>query len=125
MKNLNSLKGLIVLLIAAGVTIYFAACNDNSTTTAETDNGYLTSVVTSGPYNVSGEEDNLMSNESTDIDDGGAVGDNGSGDNPIDSLKRWGRKVLSVNVNVSITDYGDTLKAVQVTRTITGVYIIR
>jgi hypothetical protein len=126
MKNSNSIKGLIVLLITAGLTIYFAACNNNSVTNDnQTDDEYLRQVVTTGPSSISGAEDNLMSNESTDIDDGGAVGDNGSGMSPIDSLKRWGRKVLTVNVNITITNYGDTVKAVQVTRTITGVFIIR
>jgi hypothetical protein len=43
---------------------------------------------------------------------------------PIDSLVRWGRRVVSVDLNLNITNTGDTLKTVNITRTINGNYII-
>lgn len=125
MKNSKTLKRMLVLLIMAGMTAYFSACSDNSTTTASntTDNGYITSVLDGGNTQPEGT---LMSSENSDLNDGMATGDNDNGPmNPIDSLKKWGRKVANVNVNYSITDIGDTLKSVLVTRTISGYYIIR
>src|SRR5437762_2210374 len=82
-------------------------------TTTTTDNDYLRQVVTSGLDTNHTEEGNLMSSESTDLDDGGAIGD--IGDSPITNLQRWGRKVLTVNVNLNITDQVDTIKNVFVT----------
>jgi hypothetical protein len=122
MKISKTIKGLTILLFMAGITTYFAACNNSVTTTPMTDNEYLTSVINGGNDQ---PESPLFANETADLNDSGAVADQDGGMNPIDSLKRWGRKVIGVNINVSITDYGDTVKAVQVTRTITGVFIIR
>ncbi|MCX6164946.1 MAG: hypothetical protein NTU73_08845, partial [Ignavibacteriae bacterium] len=69
-------------------------------------------------------EDNLMMQEIQDLDNGGAVKDDDNGPmSPIDSLKRWGRKIVNVSINIQKTK-DDTLKYVTVTRTITGNYII-
>lgn len=126
MKNSKTLKGLLIFMLMAGISIYFAACGDSSVTSDNiTDDGYINEIVGSGVGSNHQEEGDLMTNESTDIDDGGAVSDVDGSDSPIDSLKRWGRKVTGKVVNVSITNFGDTLKEVAVTRTITGVFIIR
>jgi hypothetical protein len=110
--------------VISGVAAYFTACsNDNATQPELTDNAYIQQVLDAGNTQPEGT---LMSNENAELNDGMAVGDNdGGGLNPIDSIKRWGRKVVNVNVNYSITDLGDTVKSVLVTRTITGYYIIR
>jgi hypothetical protein len=79
-------------------------------------------VINSGYSGTSTDEDNIMSQEITDIDTG-AVADDGSSLSPIDTLKRWGRKITGVDINYSISG-NDSLKTVAVTRTITGNYII-
>jgi len=125
MNSLKSktLKGLTVLLITAGIAVYFTACSDSSVTSDNlTDDQYLQQVVTSGTGSNNQTEEDLMSNESADMDNSGAVYDNDG--NPIDSLIRWGRHITGVNVNYSITNEGDTVKTVNITRTITGNYII-
>ena len=88
----------------------------------QTDDQYIQEVVTTGVNSNQQDDEDLMSNESYDLDDGGAVG--GNGDTPIDSLIRWGRRVTGVNVNVNITSEGDSLKIAHITRTITGNFII-
>jgi hypothetical protein len=125
MKNSKTLRNLLILLIMAGITAYFSACGDNSTQTAQTDDEYINQVLNSGVGSGNQEEGDLMTNESIDINDGGAVSDQDGLDNPIDSLKRWGRRVTGVTVTRTMTNFGDTMKTVTVTRTITGVYIIR
>lgn len=118
-------KALTILLLMAGFTAYFAACNSDSvTSTTVSDDDFIKGVVT-GQYSDGAQESPILSTESSDLDDGGAVADQDGGMNPIDSLKRWGRHVLNVDVNVQITNYGDSVKSALVTRTITGVYIIR
>src|SRR5260221_12813980 len=100
-KIKNSIKGLFTLLIAAAFTVYFIACSDSSVTSdATTDDGYIQQVINSGYGTSQQEEDDVMSGEVGDLDDGGPVSDNG-GDTPIDSLYKWGRKIISVNVNVN------------------------
>src|SRR5512138_2834077 len=119
MKILNGTGKLTIFLLAALFTLYFISCSDNSVTTSnQTDDQYLQEIVNSGYSSSADDDDNLMFNETTDLDDGGPVG--GPNDNPIDSLVMWGRKILNVNVNVQITSEGDSLKNVTVTRLITG-----
>ena len=118
----KSTRNLLILLIMSAITAYFAGCSDSVTTTSMSDNDYLKTVVVGGVGSSNTEEGDLMSSESSDLDDGGAISDNG--DNPITNLQRWGRRVTNVNVNVNISDQGDTIKNVLVTRTITGNYII-
>lgn len=123
MKSKISLKGLMFLLFAAALSSYFAACGDNSTTSYMSDNDYLQSVISGGN---SQSESNVTSTESDNLNNGIAVPDDDNGMlSPIDSLKRWGRVVTGVNVNYNVTDFGDTVKSVLVTRTITGYYVIR
>ncbi len=125
MKYSKKLTMFAVIALLAGMSAYFAACSNSVTTTPITDEDFIKGVVT-GTYSDGASESPLLSTTASDLDDGGAVADqdNGGG-NPIDSLKRWGRKVLSVAVDVQITNEGDTVKSALVTRTITGVFIIR
>jgi len=122
MKIKNSTKGLVALLLMGGFMAYFVACNSSTTSPAQNDNDYITSVVTGGTG--AGDESDLTSREVTDYDDGGAVSDGGGSNNPIDSLSRWGRKVTGVTIDAPIQSVGDSLKIVNITRTITGIYII-
>ncbi len=125
MKNSKTLKVMAALIVIAGMTAYFAACGNSVTTTPMTDNDFITDVV-KGTQTDGASESPLLATDASDIDDGGAVADNDGGPmNPIDSLKKWGRHVLTVDVDVHIDDEGDTVKSALVTRTIHGVYIIR
>lgn len=127
MKLTNSTKGMLALLVIGGLAAYFTACNNDSGVTSGnmTDDQYVKSVVTSGTGSNNQDEADLMSNETTDMNDGGAVSDNDGGPmDPVDSLIKWGRIISNVDVNVNITNYGDTMKAANITRTISGNYVI-
>lgn len=124
MKTVKKTKSILILFVMASLGLYLSACNDNSTTsTTMTDNDYIKSVLSGG--NTQGES-NVTASENSDLEDGAAVPDNEGGPMvPIDSLKKWGRRVQNVNVNYAITDYGDTVKSVLITRTISGYYVIK
>jgi hypothetical protein len=121
----NYLK-LFIALLAISTAIVISSCNkDNTVSNEMTDEEYVRNVIQNGFNSGNASEDNLMSQETNDLDKGGAVPDNENGPlSPIDSLKRWGRKILNVNLNFNITTSGDTLFNVLVTRTITGFYRI-
>jgi hypothetical protein len=123
MKSVKNLKisALFSLLFAAILTAYLSGCSENTTSPEETDDQFIESVVKNG-YSTSREDDDLMSNEINDMEDG-PVPDFGN-DTPIDSLMRWGRKITSVNISVTISNQGDTVKNVTINRTINGNYII-
>jgi hypothetical protein len=125
MKLSNFVKTTIFLLILAVFGIYLIGCSDNNviSTDNQTDDEYIKEVVLQGTGSSQQDDEDLMSNTISDLDDGGPV-DNGGGDTPIDSLVRWGRHITGVNVNVNITTEGDSLKIAEVTRTITGNFII-
>lgn len=121
-KFLKPSKKLLLLLMMPVLGIYLAACSENSTEVAQTDDEFIQEVITRGYSTPNNEEDDLMNSEAGDLDDGGAVGDNG--DTPIDSLLKWGRKVTGTSVTVTITSEGDSLKKADITRTITGNFMI-
>ena len=116
----------IFILIAGFITLYIAGCNQNSITNPgdQTDNQYLQDVIQSG-YSINDRtvEDNIMSNTVSDMDTG-AVSDDGGYNNPLSHIIRWGRHITDVNINLSISNQGDTLKTVAVERTITGYFRI-
>lgn len=123
MKISKTTKTTIFLLFSAFFTLYISGCSDNvNSPDNQTDDEYIKEVVTQGVNSGQQEDEDLMSGEAGDIDDGGAV-DNG-GDTPVDSLIKWGRHVTGVNVNINITTEGDSLKIAEVTRTINGNFII-
>lgn len=117
-------KKALIMAVAAVFSLYMAACNDNSVDETQTDDQYISEIITNGYSNPNAEDDDLLKAEVTDFDDGGPVPDFEGGDTPIDSLMRWGRIVTGSSVNVTITTEGDSLKFANITRTITGNYVI-
>jgi len=117
-QNLLKLTFLAIILVFVG---YFGGCSNTTTNNNQTDEQYLQGVVTSGSQ-FSTDEDNLMSAEGSDLNDGGAYDDNGNPGpmSPLDTLLRWGRIVDHVNVNFAGSFSGDTVYSGLVTRTITG-----
>lgn len=114
---------LLILITLGGLT----GCNENSTDTSYlSDDEYLKNTAINTAFsNDSEDDDNLFSNEVFDFDSEGPVSNNSGGfDTPIDSLLKWGRRVTGTNLNVNITSYGDTLKIADVTRTISGNFIV-
>jgi len=125
---ITNLKVISLLAFAFFISLAINGCNKDNTVTSTdlTDNQYVQSVVTGGYDNSCSYEDNLASQENIDMNDGYAVSDdeNGPLNNPIDSLKKWGRIITGVNTNFNIQNSGDTLKTINVTKTITGIYRI-
>lgn len=115
--------GFLVLSVLAFSAIIWGCSNDSVSTSNLTDDDYIKSVITSGYDNSQSNEDNLMAQTISDLNDGYAISDLGT-TNPIDSLKKWGRLITNVDVNFTITNEGDSLKDVSVTRNITGTYHI-
>ncbi|MCE1166413.1 MAG: hypothetical protein LWX07_13525, partial [Bacteroidetes bacterium] len=127
MKVLKKSYTLLIPVFVALVSLYITGCDRNPTETSEmTDNEYIQSIVNSGYDNNITNEDNLMSQEYNDLNDGGPLFDNdGSINNsPVDSLYKWGRRITGINRDFNISNSGDTLKTVTVTTTFTGNYII-
>ncbi|MDD5360985.1 MAG: hypothetical protein PHN88_02560 [Ignavibacteria bacterium] len=121
------IKTFLLTLFFAVITVYISGCDNNTTQpTAMTDNEYVQNVISSGYDNNYGNEDNLMSQEYYDLNNGGPVFDNDGGlnMNPVDSLYKWGRRITGVNRNYNVTDQGDTIKNVLITTTFTGNYMI-
>lgn len=113
---------LLILLFAITVSVTISACNDNNITepAAQTDDEYLqTTAINTAFSSDADDDDNLMASEVMDFDASGPVSNS-----PYDSLFRWGRRVSNVNVNANITNHGDTIKNVLVTRTITGNFVV-
>ncbi len=75
MKHLKPSKQLLVLALSAFFMLYMTACNDNSVEDVQTDDQFITEVVTNGYSSSSDDDDNLMRSEITDFDDGGAAAD--------------------------------------------------
>lgn len=124
MNSIKLSKKWLFLPLLAVISLYISACNDDSIVEEnQTDDEYITDVVTRGYSGPNNEDDDLMFSEADDLDDGGAVG-NGNGDAPIDSLLKWGRRITGVSKTVTITNEGDTIKNAVITTNITGVYII-
>ncbi len=123
-KFLKPTKKLFMLALSAVFALYMAACNDNSVSDNQTDDEFITEVITKGYSSPNGEDDDLMNSEVNDLDDGGAVGNVDGLDTPIDSLMKWGRRITGVSKSVTITNEGDTIKNALITTNITGVYII-
>ena len=123
-SNKTSIIGLFTLII---VGLLFSSCNKNpAESSGVTDEQFIQNVLVNGYSQTQSDEDNLSSQEFNDLNDGGVLGDNDGGfDTPIDSLYKWGRIVSDVNVNVNITNEGDSVRNGLVTRTITGKYVIQ
>lgn len=130
MKPASLFKALLVPLSLLLLTVYLSGCSKNPTESGNTymsDDDYLKAVVSNGYNNEDDDEDNLMSKEYNDLNQGGAVFDDENNPppmNPYDSLYKWGRRITNVNINLNITNEGDSIKNVIVTRTITGNFVI-
>lgn len=125
--QINKIKILSSIYIFVILGIFLLnGCNKNSVESNDiTDDEFLKNVVLNGYSQSSNDEDNLTSQEYNDLNDGGPVSDNEGGMyNPVDSLKKWGRIISDVNVNINIDNEGDSLKNVLITRTISGNYVI-
>ncbi|MDQ3194440.1 MAG: hypothetical protein M3P82_05510, partial [Bacteroidota bacterium] len=112
-----------VFLCFMAISIFLSSCNDNNILdpSAQTDDEYLKSTALNTAFSSnSDDDDNLFASEIDDFDSQGPVSPN----SPIDSLVRWGRRITNVNTNSIITTIGDTIKNVEVTRTISGNFII-
>lgn len=121
--------------ILTKLTIYFSllvfliitGCENSLVTETMDEDTYLTSEAINSTYSSNGDDDdNLFSSEVTDFESDGAVDDGSPSttNKEYDSLSKYGRIVTGVNINTSITNSGDTIKSVAVTRTITGYYIV-
>ncbi len=128
MKNLkNALLSALLLFVTAFIVNLSGCSNENvSDPGALSEDEYLTTVALNTAFSQnSDDDDNLFANEIYDFDSEGAVTDaEGSSDTPLDSLLKWGRRIVSTNVNTNITNEGDSLKKVEVTRTVNGNFII-
>jgi hypothetical protein len=119
------IRSAILLVISAILGLYLIGCSDSvNTPDNQTDDEYIKEVILHGTGSNQQDDEDLMSNEVYDFDDGGPVGNGGGSDTPIDTLLRWGRRITGVNVNVNITSQGDSLKIAEITRTINGNFII-
>jgi len=119
-KNISILSILFLFIITA---LFISGCQKNAVEPSNmTDDEYIQTVVSGGYDNDYTNEDNIMMQEYSDLDEGGAVLDNetGSPASPFDSLYKWGRRITGVNRNYNITNEGDSLKNVTVTTTFTG-----
>lgn len=123
-KHTGSIRMMFILgVILAGLYLY--GCQDSSVSTTDmTDDEYLqTTAIQSAFSSDEDDEDNLMSSEINDFESEGAVEDY-DGAPPLDSIIKWGQVISNVNVNTSISGIGDSLKQVEVTRTVAGELII-
>ena len=114
--------------------VYFSGCENTVTEVTGDDDEYLKNTAITVLYDNSDDPDNIFANDITAFDNGGAVPDfDGAGaltpggySSPIDSIVRHGRK-LNINTLVTvatITNQGDSLKNINIKKTISGVYII-
>lgn len=128
MKTLRIFSAMALVALMVSMVAFISGCNknDNVTGTGTTVNDYITTqAVNTSADGSNGDDNEALGTQVTDFDDGGATADHDGGDlTPIDSLRRYGRRVTGVNINTNITIDNDTMKTVLVTRTITGNFII-
>ncbi|MBL8006748.1 MAG: hypothetical protein JNJ56_04405 [Ignavibacteria bacterium] len=124
MKRVTLIFPAIVLTAA----VYISGCNNDSIneTGSLSDDEYLTTLAVNTAFSSDAEDDdNLFANEIGDFDSDGAVSDiNGNEDFPLDSLLKWGRTVTGTGINTSISNEGDSVKHIEVKRTVNGNFII-
>lgn len=124
MKNRNFLKSLINFSIIFFLSIIIYSCSENPVETLQSEDDYLrTTAINSSFSNDDNDDDNILSSEILDFDGDGIVADDESSV-PVDSIIRWGRRISNVNTNATITNLGDSLKQVDVLKTISGNLII-
>lgn len=126
MKTLRYLSSLMLFaLLVTGVTI-ISGCNksDSVTGTSTSVNDYITGEAVNASDGSNADDNEALGTQVTDYEDGSATFDNDGSGVPLDSVRKYGRRVTNVNTNVNITIDSDTLKTVLVTKTITGNFVI-
>lgn len=127
MNGLKRVSALTILSFIIVLSIYLNGCNDNNITdnSSMSDDEYIRTLAINSAFSSNADDDeNLFATEVSDFDSGGPVSDDPGSDVPLDSVLKWGRRISDVNVNAEITNIGDTIKNVLVTRTITGNFIV-
>ncbi len=127
MKTTNKVTSLATVFFIVLAAVMISGCEKNAVDPNNmTDDQYLQAVISGGYDNDYTNEDNIMMQEYSDLNEGGAVPDNEfvPPANPYDSLFKWGRRITDVNRNYSITNEGDSLKYAIITTTFAGTYNI-
>lgn len=127
MKLTRKAASLIPVYFIIILSFVITGCEKNAVDPNNmTDDQYLQSVISGGYDNDYTNEDNIMMQEYSDLNEGGAVFDNESVPpaSPFDSLYKWGRRITDVNRNYNISNEGDSLKTVVITTTFTGTFNI-
>ena len=70
----DKISAFFSLLFIAVLSAYLSSCSDNATNPEETDDQFIENIVKAG-YSSSREDDDLMYNETNDMNDDGAVPD--------------------------------------------------
>lgn len=127
MNGLKISSIITVLSFIIITSLYLGGCNDNNITdnSSMTDDEYISSLAINSAFSSDADDDdNLFANEVSDFDSEGPVSDDPGSDVPLDSILKWGRRITDVNVNAEITNSGDSIKNVLVTRTVSGNFIV-
>ena len=127
---MNKLKRapLLFILPALLILLNITGCNKNEVTSANsgTEDEYLTNEAVQSTDGSNDDDNEILGNQITDFSDDGAVFNNTNV--PLtgyDSLRFYGRRVTGVTVATTFTINTDTLKSLNVKRTITGNFIIK
>jgi hypothetical protein len=124
MKTSDLIKSFKIFSVIFFLSILIYSCNENPVETLQSDDDYLrTTAINSSFSNDDNDDDNILSSEILDFDGDGIVADD-ENNVPVDSVIRWGRRITNVNTNATITNLGDSLKQVDVVKTISGNLII-
>ncbi len=128
-------KLLILAIFVASALFYFNGCENSIVEPTGDDDEYLKTTAITTLFDNSDDPDNIFANDIAAFDDEGAVPDFDGAtctvppvgfSCPIDSILRHGRRLdrNSLVTVATITNVGDSLKNVNVKKTINGVYII-
>lgn len=128
---MSKLKNIIQLLFLPVFLIFLlniTGCNKNDVTSSNSvsEDDYLKNEAIQSTDGSNNDDNELLGNQITDFTDDGAVFNNSN--EPLtgyDSLKFYGRRVTGVTVTTTFTVDTDTLKMLNVKRTITGNFIIK
>lgn len=109
------------------LTIFISSCSDNSieTGSVQTDDEFIRSIAMNSSFSSNeDDDDNLFFSDEMDFDSEGATYSNANNNTPLDSILKWGRRITGRDVNVNITTFGDSLKEAEVTKSLSGNFII-
>lgn len=127
MKTFEFRHLILIVSIILGIIIFNSSCSDSTIEPGlMSDDDFIRSIAVNSSYSSNADDDdNLFYNEEADFESSGAVYNNENlVSSPLDSILKWGRRITGKNVNVNITTFGDTLKTADVTKIITGNFII-